>query len=216
MGAATSILMVRPSATSVAQYEGSLQPARYRRILVPLDGSQRAEHVLPMASALAEHHDAEVVLLHIVARPPLIQRMPLSAEELEMVNQVVSRNQNQAIAYFDQLSSRLPIRHETRVLVEEDTAGSIHRFVQENMVDLVLLSAHGYTGRQQWPFGSLATSFLVYGSTTVLILQDMARNGAPAVQSESTAHTRQDDQVRAPMNVSTAEGNGIAYDRAAN
>ncbi len=88
--AATSMLLVRPSASSVAQYEGGLQPVRYRRILVPLDGSQRAEHVLPMASALAERHTAELVLLHVVVKPELIQRMPLTDDEIELVDKVVS------------------------------------------------------------------------------------------------------------------------------
>ena len=65
---------------------------RYRRILVPLDGSQRAEHVLPMASALAERHAAELVLLHVVVKPELIQRMPLTDDEIELVDKVVQRN----------------------------------------------------------------------------------------------------------------------------
>lgn len=214
--AATSLLLVRPSASSVAQYEGTLQPVQYRRIVVPLDGSQRAEHVLPMAGALAERHGAELVLLHVVVKPELIQRMPLTEEEIELADKVVLRNQQQASEYFDQLGSRLPVRPETRVLVEEDVAGALHRFVNDSMADLVVLSAHGYTGRQQWTFGNLVTSFLTHGTTSMLILQDMPWQAATPLKSEHVTETWKEEGLRAALGSNTLGESGFNYDRAAN
>jgi len=214
--AATSMLLVRPSISSVAQYEGNLQPVRYRRILVPLDGSQRAEHVLPMAGALAERHSAELILLHVVTKPELIQRMPLTEEEIELVDKVVARNQRQAIDYFDQLGSRLAVRPDTRVLIEEDVAGALHDFVEDNMVDLIVLSAHGHTGHQQWPFGSLATSFLTYGTTSMLIMQDMPWQATAPIKIENAANTWKEEGLRATLNTSALGEPGISYDRSAN
>ncbi len=216
LGATTSILMVRPSSSSVSQYEGGLQPFRYRRIVVPLDGSQRAEHVLPSAGALAERHGADLVLLHVVAKPELIQRMPLTEEENELVREVVQHNQSQAIAYFDQLSGRLPVVPHARVLVEEDAAGALHRFVTENQVDLVVLSAHGHTGRQQWPFGSLVTSFLAYGTTSLLILQDMARQATPMVKIEAGTQSWREEGLRGTLAASAMGETGSGYDRTVN
>ena len=37
----------------------------YRQVLVPLDGSSRAERVLPMALSIAERHQAELLLVHV-------------------------------------------------------------------------------------------------------------------------------------------------------
>ncbi len=111
--AATSMLVVRPSPTSVSQYEGTLQPVRYRRILVPLDGSQRAEHVLPMAGALAEHHGADLVLLHVVTQPELIQRMPLTEEEIELVDKVVAAQSAAGYRLFR--PAQQPARRCTRI-----------------------------------------------------------------------------------------------------
>lgn len=214
--AATSMLLVRPSAASVAQYEGALRPVRYRRILVPLDGSQRAEHVLPMASALAERHAAELVLLHVVVKPELIQRMPLTDDEIELVDKVVQRNQRQAIDYFDQLGSRLAVHPQTRVLIEEDVASALHHFVDESSVDLVVLSAHGYTGRQQWAFGSLVTSFLTHGNASMLIMQDMPWQAAPTIKFENAAHTWKEEGLRATLNTDALGEPGFNYDRTAN
>jgi nucleotide-binding universal stress UspA family protein len=214
--AATSMLLVRPSASSAAQYEGILQPVRYRRIVVPLDGSQRAEHVLPMASALAERHAAELVLLHVVVKPELIQRMPLTDDEIELVDRVVQRNQRQAIDYFDQLGSRLAVRPDTRVLSEGDVASALHQFVNDNGVDLVVLSAHGYTGQPQWAFGSLVTSFLTHGNTSLLIMQDMPGQATPTVKFENSAQAWREQGLRLALSTDTLGEPGFSYDRSAN
>ncbi len=54
---------------------------RYRRILAPMDGTPRAEYVLPAASAPARAHEAQIVLVHIVQGPPMPRRTPPSCEE---------------------------------------------------------------------------------------------------------------------------------------
>lgn len=204
--AAASMLLVRPSGSSVAQYEGSLQPVHYRRIVVPLDGSQRAEHVLPVAGALAERHGADLVLLHVVVKPEMIQRMPLTGEEVALVDQVVKRNERQATEYFEQLASRFSVRAETHVLVEGDVAGALHRFVTEEGSDLVVLSAHGYTGRQQWPFGSVVTNFFTHGTTSLLVLQDMPWRTATPGEAESGAQTWQEEGLRAALGTNGMNG----------
>lgn len=207
--AATSTLLVRPSSSSVAQYEGGLEPVHYRRIVVPLDGSQRAEHVLPVANSLAERHGAELVLLHVVVKPELIQRMPLTEEEMTLVDRVVQRNQRQAAEYFEQLASRLSVQPEVHVLVEGDVAGGLHRFVTEQAADLVVLSAHGYTGRPQWAFGSIVTSFLTHGTTALLVLQDMPWQAAPGAEAETGAHAWKEEGLRADLGMNALGESGL-------
>jgi nucleotide-binding universal stress UspA family protein len=140
---------------------------------VPLDGSHRAEHVLGAAAALAELHEAELILVHVAARPTMIQRMPLNTEDAALAEQVFARNQAQANKYFEQLRGRLHPKPQTHVLVGDNVAATLHDFVNQNGVDLVLLSAHGYSGDGQWPFGSIVSSFVSFGMTPLLILQDM-------------------------------------------
>ena len=104
--AGTSVLLVR-----AWRPEASCEPAQwgeqcYRRILVPLDGSPRAECVLPIATALAERADA-FWLAHVVTRPELFQRLPLTTEDQAFLEQMVTRNRQQAEHYFEQLQARL-------------------------------------------------------------------------------------------------------------
>jgi hypothetical protein len=37
----------------------------------------------------------------------------------------------------------------------------------------VALSAHGYSGNSQWPYGSIVNNFILYGKAPLLIVQDL-------------------------------------------
>jgi hypothetical protein len=44
---------------------------------------------------------------------------------------------------------------------------------EQEHIDLVTLSAHGYTGNHQWPYGSMVNNFILYGKAPLLIVQDL-------------------------------------------
>jgi hypothetical protein len=48
--------------------------------------------------------------------------------------------------------------------------------VDEEDVDLGLVCAHGGSVQRRWPYGSITTSFIEYGTTSLLIVQDVATN----------------------------------------
>ena len=175
--AGTSIMLVRSSDESAEERrEVGAETIQYRRILAPLDGSQRAESALPLASALAERHSAELLVVHVVTRPEMIQRVPLSPEDAALAERVVERNTMEADKYFAQLQSRLPPKTQTRVLVDDSVTRALHDLVEQEQVDLVVLSAHGHSCHSQWPYSALVNSFITYGATSLLILQDLPSN----------------------------------------
>ncbi|MCB0061242.1 MAG: universal stress protein [Caldilineaceae bacterium] len=172
--AGRSVLLVRAyQADTGANNHHNVTPIQYHRILVPLDGSQRAEHVLTSAAALAERHGAELLLVHVATKPTMMQRMPLTSEDATLVDQIFERNQTHAERYFEQLRGRLPENTQTFVLTDTNVPAVLHNFVNQNAIDLVLLSAHGASGDGQWPFGSIVSSFVNFGMTPLLIMQDM-------------------------------------------
>ena len=170
--ARTSIMIVRAYQPTPTEMTG----LRYRRILVPLDGSQRAECVLPMACTLARFHEAQILLAHVVGRPEMPRRTPPSREEVEVADRLVERNQTEAIQYLNDLRSQLPGEVQARVLVSNHVAATLHELVEQEMIDLVVLSAHGHSGLTQWPYGSVVISFITFGTTPVLIVQDLSRD----------------------------------------
>jgi nucleotide-binding universal stress UspA family protein len=61
-------------------------------------------------------------------------------------------------------------------MVSENIISTLHETVEKEQIDLILLSAHGYSGDSKWPYGSVVTSFISYGNTPLLIFQDIPRN----------------------------------------
>lgn len=168
-------------------FTNDLRGHRYRRMLVPLDCSQRAECVLPLATTLAQFHESQLILAHVVSRPETPHRVPLTQEEIELANQITERNQQEAARYLEGLCLRLGVDVETRLIVADNAASALHELVDQERVDLVVLSAHGYTGGTKWPYGSVALSFVAYGATPLLIVQDLSPGEIERTQAEMAA-----------------------------
>jgi nucleotide-binding universal stress UspA family protein len=45
--------------------------------------------------------------------------------------------------------------------------------VEQEQIDLVAFSAHGYSGKHQWPYGSVVNNFILYSKVPLLIVQDL-------------------------------------------
>ena len=175
--AGTSIMLVRSSDESAEERRGvSAEIIQYHHILVPLDGSQRAESALPLASALAERHSAELLVVHVAARPEMIQRVPLSPEDVALAERVVARNTTEAEKYFANCNLGCHRRRKCASLSTMSVTRALHNLVEQEHVDLVVLSAHGHSCHSQWPYSALVNSFITYGATSLLILQDLPSN----------------------------------------
>jgi nucleotide-binding universal stress UspA family protein len=163
----------------------ALGELRYRVLLLPLDGSPRAECVLPVAEALAGWYQARLMLATAVAWPELPHRMPLSEEEKDLMNQIVERNRKTAALYLEDLQAQLSPQQqvETRLVVAEDAVVALHELATSEHVDMVILTAHGYTGCARWPYGRVALNFIAYGTVPLLIMQDLS----PGEIAESAA-----------------------------
>jgi nucleotide-binding universal stress UspA family protein len=167
-----------------------LDDLRYRRLLVPLDGSQRAECTLPWAREIAEHHDGCLILAHVVKEPEVPRRAPLSEEEADLVERLTALNREKGQAYLDDLAGRLDLDVEPRLVVSEDPAMALHTLADEEEVDLVVMAAHGYSGKKSWPYGSVALNFIAYGSEPLLIVQDVPAEEAGQTEAERAARER--------------------------
>jgi nucleotide-binding universal stress UspA family protein len=177
-------VMIVPAYRAVSN---DLMGLRYERVLVPLDGSQRAECVLSLASQLACFHDAQLLLAHAVGRPETPRHKPLTEEEAELVDRITEYNRLEATRYLEDLEDRLECDVQLRLLESEDTTTALHDLVEQEGVDLVALSAHGYTGTTRRPYGSIALNFIAYGTTPLLVMQDMSSKELEQTQAEMAA-----------------------------
>jgi nucleotide-binding universal stress UspA family protein len=132
----------------------------YRRILVPLDGSRRAERILPHVRRLARPQENEVTLLQVVnpyvpVMDPHAFLQEYSAEEMEQILQ-------QARSYLQELQQTLTQGGITcRIQVEQGpVVETIISVAQEHAVDLIAMASHGRGGLSRVFYGSVAAGIL--------------------------------------------------------
>ena len=173
LSSCTSTMLVR----AYQPVRGDLMGLQYRLLLLPLDGSQRAECVLPPGETLARFYSSRLLLVHVVCKPETFNRVPAAPEDIEVTDWLTERNRLKASRYLERLRSRLSADVHIRLSVSGNVSATLHGLVTEENVDLILLSAHGSSGGSRWPYGSVALSFIVYGTTPLLIVQDLPRGG---------------------------------------
>jgi nucleotide-binding universal stress UspA family protein len=132
----------------------------------------------------------------VIEKPEVIQRMPLSEEEINLANQLAEINHQTAIQCHKQITTQFALKgieYETHVRVVDHAIGALHDMVDEVQADLVMLVAHGETGERRWPYGSITTSLIAHGNVPLMIIQDLNEQDVlptPAEQaiSESRGH----------------------------
>jgi len=168
----TSTLLVRAYMPSSA----GITKIRYKRLFVGMDCSARSEFVLPFAINLAQFYKSQLILETVIEKPRQINRMPVSQEIAELADQFVKKNQQAVASYFKQLLAQFStkdLKIKTHISIGENAIAVLHDLAEESNADLVLLVAHGETGDRRWPYGSVTTSFIAYGNTSLMIMQDL-------------------------------------------
>ena len=120
-------------------------------ILVPLDGSQLADCVLPHVLAIASSFDAEITLLRVLEK----NQAGTSTQLFDLVNWQI--NKTKAALYLDKTQARLQklnIRIRTEVL-EGLIAEGITEYAQNQGIKLIIMSSHGRHGLTQWKLAAL-------------------------------------------------------------
>lgn len=177
--ARTSVMLI-PSDPPLEQSLGNI---RYRRILAPVDGSIRAEYALFAAAHLARAQDAELLITHVVKPPELPRRTPLSAGDRTLVQQVIESNWAEASQYMNALKASLDCRVETCLLIHENVPEALHNLVEQEKIDLVILTAHGLSGNPRWSYGNVAVNFITYSKTPLMIVQDFVQDMLPETRA---------------------------------
>ncbi|HET7637819.1 MAG TPA: universal stress protein, partial [Ktedonobacteraceae bacterium] len=159
----------------------------YKRILVTLDGSTRAESAVPVAARIAQASGGSVILLQVAAIPIEIepQKKPPEVYSQAAFDKGVAdtRSYLDGIAKSDALAG---IKTETAA-VTGAIAPSILSAIQSLHADLVVMSSHGYTGFKRWALGSVAHKLVPHSPVPVLVLRDGGAVPTTATQKPMSA-----------------------------
>ena len=132
----------------------------YKTILVPLDGSKRAEKILPHVEELARRYGAVVVFLQIVE--PELPVIGPQAAYVRLYEDGLQRRTEEAEAYIAQLQGEYRAKGiATRGIVAQGpSVGAILSAAEREGADLVAMASHGRTGLARVFYGSVAAGVL--------------------------------------------------------
>ncbi len=167
----------------------------YARILVPIDGSARAESVLPRAVRLASAENSELMLCYVTP-PPGVAEIGVSDDEaIALRKQVTERNKRIGKSYLDGITGRLAgtgVVISTRTVVGEDARRSLLQVAKDQNADLIIIASHGQSGHSDVPAGDVASFVLKHSGIPVLMLrQSMKHAEEHAFSSTASKGVRQ-------------------------
>ncbi len=173
----------------------------FQRILVPLDGSTRAEQALPLAAKVARASGGSVVLLRVIGPDPIAYNRYMSGVSIgglygsaievraALDQHAIERAREEVKRYLEATAASRELQGitvETKVLFGPvpltilSAAPSLH-------ADLLVLCSRGYTGFKRWTCGSVAQHITREAPVPVLILHEdggmptrLSQEGFPA------------------------------------
>jgi len=192
---------------------GAEEPeSHYRRILLPIDSSRRAESTLSVGIELARGgvpteptsgfkqrarrskesseptNKTKLILTAVIKPPEFPIPKPYPVEIEKLIKQVMAVSRLAVSNYLNEMKERLPVECETCVLENISVATAIHdKASREDDIDLVVLCAHGFTGQFTWPYGSVARNYIDHGTKPVLVIQDVPHTQAQLTAAEKAA-----------------------------
>ena len=141
----------------------------YKKILVPLDGSEYGECSLPHVRAIATGCSVpEVVLLRVIEPIPSVGGY-LNSEWIENAGK---RAEAMIEDYLARLAGTLKsegIAASTKI-AKGNAADEILTYAAKNKVDLIIMGTHGSSGIVRWVLGSVADRVVRHASMPVLVV----------------------------------------------
>lgn len=134
----------------------------YKRILVPLDGSELAEGALPYVEELAKRFKSEAILLTVHTLGDYLE-LPLRA-------------------YLEKKARELDAAgvKASTMLIEGNAAVEILDFAGKSKVDLIVISAHGHSGFSDWALGGIAYKVLQRSHLPIILIRSQGLQEAAA------------------------------------
>lgn len=146
----------------------------YKTILVPLDGSKRAEAILPHVEELAQRYEARVVFIRIVEPPPLV--IPPGQPDATIYWKELEQRTEEAELYLKGLQGEFEEKGiDARMdLGEGAVVEAIVDAAIRHDADLIALASHGHSGLAQVFYGSVAAGILQRVDRPLLLIRSIA------------------------------------------
>jgi nucleotide-binding universal stress UspA family protein len=142
----------------------------YRRALVPLDGSQVAESIVPFILEIAGPLDMQVALVRVLVPVP-----PIAVEGAVVIDDV-EKLLADAEAYLAGVAGELRAKgvRVTTMVRRGEPADEILAAARDADADLIAMTTHGRSGLSRLLFGSIAAAVLARAEIPVFLMRQTA------------------------------------------
>ena len=132
-------------------------PVGITRLVVPLDGSSRAEAALPVATTISRRLGTPILLVRVVDPTDLMPAVGVGeAIPFEIYDEAEKELEQEARRYLDTVAQKL--REQGLPVASSMLMGSSASAIEEatHLGDVLVLSSHERTGVMRWLMGSVA------------------------------------------------------------
>ncbi len=149
----------------------------YNKIMVPLDGSNLAECVMPhLEAVISGFKSTEVVLVRVVNPVRLPVSVPAQGNFgfTEKDRQQLEANRKKAAGeYLEKMAGSLDIPGTifSFTVLEGNPANMLADHATENAVDLIVIASHGRSGVSRWVMGSVAERIMRTSCAPVMMVR---------------------------------------------
>ena len=147
-----------------------------KKILIPIDGSQSADHALDVGLDLAGKYSAEVMVITVFdsPRPSLLAKgmlyAPASTEKyLEELSNFNDRILSEALKKAIKFKPKIRV---SKKLVEGRPADKIVEIAKKEAVDLIVIGSRGLGGMKEFFLGSVSDRVADEAPCPVLIVKE--------------------------------------------
>jgi nucleotide-binding universal stress UspA family protein len=126
----------------------------YQKMVVLLDGSELAEVVFDYARELSGRVHVDVELLHVCG-PQEISQLPMRRAYMQQMAEQLCAGAAEISAKYRKEAAAQCLQARGNVVVGYP-AEEILKYIDENDIDLVMMSTHGSSGVKAWDLGDVA------------------------------------------------------------
>ncbi|HEX5368503.1 MAG TPA: universal stress protein [Dehalococcoidia bacterium] len=146
--------------------EADLATYKVNRILVPLDGSEMAEHALPVAVWIAKLTGAELDIVRCMSLTAVTYDPSMSMYSADLITSM----EDAVREYLRQVADRVKGVKFTTTMIMGSAGETLLERMKDVKSDLVITTSHGRTGVTRAALGSV-TDRLLHGSAPVLVFR---------------------------------------------
>jgi len=143
----------------------------YKTILVPLDGSKRAEMILPHVEELARRYGAKVIFLRIFEDPIMLGRDEVI--DLSKYQHERDRRRKEVESYLAGLEGEFKEKNirAKKILSSGSVVQSILNTAERESADLIAIASHGWGSLYRVFYGSVAVGVLHCADRPLLVIR---------------------------------------------